>query len=283
MKKGGRGPKPGTTYTLFPDGIEILHDPSDAIVDICFVHGLTGNRRSTWTARGHTLPWPLQLLPTRLEGARVMTWGYDAYFVRASVAGINSLDEHAANLMADLADERTEQPTRPLILVAHSLGGLVCKRALLAARNNATRHLREIFMAAKGVVFLGTPHRGSLMADRGKLPAYVLSMVKSTNRSLLQILETNDRFSRAIHHDFLNMLRGLPEQEGREIKVVCFYEELPMPRVGVIVSKESATFAGYQQSGIHASHSNMVKFASAQDPGFRLVLAELSSWANECR
>jgi hypothetical protein len=33
----------------FPDGVKVLHDCSDATVDICFVHGLTGDRESTWS------------------------------------------------------------------------------------------------------------------------------------------------------------------------------------------------------------------------------------------
>lgn len=33
-----------------------LHGYPDATVDICFVHGLTGNRESTWTAAGQSEP-----------------------------------------------------------------------------------------------------------------------------------------------------------------------------------------------------------------------------------
>ena len=33
----------------FPDGIEVWYDCEDAICDICFVHGLSGSRDSTWT------------------------------------------------------------------------------------------------------------------------------------------------------------------------------------------------------------------------------------------
>lgn len=31
----------------FPDGVKMLHDYPDAVVDICFIHGLTGNRDTT--------------------------------------------------------------------------------------------------------------------------------------------------------------------------------------------------------------------------------------------
>ncbi|KAI8723099.1 NACHT-sigma domain-containing protein [Fusarium sp. LHS14.1] len=39
------GPPPKSTpVPPFPDGVEVLHDCRDAAVDICFIHGLTGNR-----------------------------------------------------------------------------------------------------------------------------------------------------------------------------------------------------------------------------------------------
>ena len=79
-----RSPSPAP----FPDGIEVLHPCADATVDICFVHGLTGDRTRTWTAAGQTQPWPQTLLPSRLGRVRILTYGYDAYVLRKS-AGID--------------------------------------------------------------------------------------------------------------------------------------------------------------------------------------------------
>ncbi|KND86275.1 Protein SERAC1 [Tolypocladium ophioglossoides CBS 100239] len=266
----------------FPDGIKVLHDCPDATVDICFVHGLTGDRDSTWTAEGQSTPWPEAILAPKLKKARILTYGYDSYVVRRSVAGINRLIDHATNLLHDLTTDRVSSnaSSRPLIFVAHSLGGLVCKEAILLSRNNPETHLRGIFECIRGIIFMGTPHKGSWMAEWAKIPAWSVSLVKSTNKSLLEILETDNQFLESIQRGFLETIREQREG-GRRLEVTCFFEELPLPVAGMVVSKESATLEGYNPITIHANHSNMVKFASAEDNGFKRVLGELGRWESQ--
>jgi len=107
----------------FPDGVEVWYDCSEATVDICFVHGLTGNRDTTWTVNGQSTPWPKTLLPHKLKKARIVTYGYDAYIVRKSVASSNRLSDHAMNLLNDLTTDRAccNASTRPLIFVTHEM------------------------------------------------------------------------------------------------------------------------------------------------------------------
>lgn len=266
----------------FPDGIKILCDCPDAVVDICFVHGLTGDRERTWTADGESMPWPKTLLPPKLHKARILTFGYDAYIVRQSIASSNRLIDHATNLLTDLTSDRdsSNASSRPLIFVAHSLGGLVCKKAILLSRNNPEIHLQGIFHSLKGVIFMGTPHKGSWMADWAKIPASALGFVKSTNTMLLDVLQRDSQLLESIQVDFLAMVRQLRE-EGRGLEVTCFFEELPVLGFGTIVSKESASFEGYVPRSIHANHRDMVKFVSGEDNGFKRLLGELTRWTSE--
>lgn len=266
----------------FPDGVEVLHNCPDARVDICFIHGLTGDRDSTWTADGKFAPWPKTLLPLQLSRARILTYGYDAYVVRKSVASSNRLIDHATNLLNDLTTDRArcKASSRPLIFVAHSLGGLVCKEAILLSRDNPDGHLRDIFSHTKGIIFMGTPHKGSWMAEWAKIPASALGLAKSTNKSLLKILETNDQFLQSIQVRFLAMIRQ-QQMAGRILDVTCFFEELPLPVVGTVVSKDSATFEGYNLISIHANHRDMVKFGSVEETGFKRLLGELIRWESQ--
>jgi protein SERAC1 len=263
-------------------GVKVLHDCPDATVDICFVHGLTGGRDSTWTADGQSIPWPKTLLPPRLDKARILTYGYDAFIVRRTVAPSARLIDHAKNLLSDLTTDRDgcNASSRPLIFVAHSLGGLVCKKALLLSRNNAELHLRGMFGCIKGIVFMGTPHRGSWMAHWAKIPASAVGLIKSTNKSLLEILETDDQFLESIQNDFWDMIREQREG-GRSLEITCFFEELPLSPVGVVVPKESATLEGYNSITIHANHRNMAKFASAELNGFKRLVGELVRWKSQ--
>ncbi|KAJ3542903.1 hypothetical protein NM208_g3855 [Fusarium decemcellulare] len=265
----------------FPDGVEVLHDCPDAILDICFVHGLSGNRIGTWTAKGQSKPWPEALLPTKLSRARILTYGYDAYIVGKPAATENGIMDHGLNLLNDLVTERasasSDASSRPLVFVAHSLGGLVCKEAILLSRNNPEPHLRGIFDCIKGIIFLGTPHRGSWLADWARIPASALWVIKSTNKSLLQILETDHKYLQSIQTRFWSMVRE-QQNTGRELEVTCFFEELPLSGIGKIVSKDSATLESYNAVSVHANHSNMVKFSSVDDNGFKRLLGELTRW-----
>jgi len=78
------------------------------------------------------------------------------------------------------------------------------------------------------------------------------------------------------------MIRELRER-GRRLEVICFFEELPLPFAGQVVSKESATLESYPSVSVHANHREMVRFGSAEDTGFKRLLGELLRWELQVR
>ena len=128
-------------------GISILYDGFDAAVDIILVHGLTGHPNDTWKHQQSDTCWPRDLIKDDIPHCRVLTYGYDADVweigSRVSQHGITS---YGAALNGDLIDFRQDSNTqeRPIIFVAHSLGGLVTQNALSQSSRSSKKHLQEV-------------------------------------------------------------------------------------------------------------------------------------------
>jgi hypothetical protein len=73
--------------------------------------------------------WPTALLSKVIPSTRIHTWGYDADIDGFwSSASLNTVSQHAANLLSDMADLlESEGNNLPIIFVVHSLGGIIVK------------------------------------------------------------------------------------------------------------------------------------------------------------
>lgn len=80
--------------------------------------------------RTTTCYWPKDLLPVGLPRARILTWGYDSMVTKGfKSADKSSLFAHAKNFLFALG--RVAVRSRPIILIAHSLGGIVVKEVFI--------------------------------------------------------------------------------------------------------------------------------------------------------
>ena len=72
--------------------------------------------------------WLRDFVPKQGENARVMSFGYDSTF--ALSRSVADIDNSAIDLINRLDGERQLESAkkRPIIFVAHSLGGVVVKR-----------------------------------------------------------------------------------------------------------------------------------------------------------
>lgn len=98
------------------------------------MHGLNGDHINTWKHDETGVVWPRDLLPKEIPNARVLSFGYSADIYNNPNIGL--IREHARTLLNLVNDERPSKiSTRPIVFVAHSLGGLVVKQVSLAANS----------------------------------------------------------------------------------------------------------------------------------------------------
>ena len=103
---------------------------------IVAVHGLSGDSFSTWIHKETGQLWLRDFLPhsTKFSNARILTFGYDsrAFISPFEKATTGRVFTFAEELLGALSDKRTQARGRPIILVGHSLGGIVIKNVSAA-------------------------------------------------------------------------------------------------------------------------------------------------------
>ncbi|KAH6880024.1 hypothetical protein B0T10DRAFT_609642 [Thelonectria olida] len=267
-------------------GIMAWTEPQGAIVDIVFIHGLRGHRERTWTVKNGSGFWPRDFLALEIPEARILTYGYDANIIRADSPISNSrLGEHAQNFLSALATyrEKGQNNERPIIFVAHSLGGLVCEDALVTSRASAEEHLKQISRCTRGIAFLGTPHSGTDLAASVDRIVQWIANTRQVNTRVAKVLSRDSEVLSRVQSGFHSLLESRTNEELPKVSITCFYEELPIPRFREVVPKSSAILPAYPAIGIHCDHRDMAKFTSPTDPGFLSVLNELLRWINDIR
>lgn len=75
-----------------------------ATSSVVAVHGLQGHSATTWTESKTKKFWLKDFLPTNLNSARIMTFGYNADAAFSSLT--SDMDDHASNLLVNLVDKR---------------------------------------------------------------------------------------------------------------------------------------------------------------------------------
>lgn len=151
-------------------------DRPDRVADVVFVHGLGGSSHKTWRhgdqgEAGHFL-WPEEL-GKELPQCGVWSFGYAAGFTQFGNPGM-IIGKRAGNLAQQLTLAESAPGinagigSRPIIFIMHSMGGLVVK-SLIAASAHSTPTQRRLVSQIRGLVFCGTPHRGSALASAAKV------------------------------------------------------------------------------------------------------------------
>jgi hypothetical protein len=117
----------------------------------------------------------------------------------------------ASDLLASLEAECRLKPSRPIVFIAHSLGGIVVKETLRRSYGyeNHHNHLRQVYKSTAAIMFFGTPHGG---ADPRGLLAHITERVAravgfTVNEKIVDtLLPTSERL-RELRDEFGPMAR----------------------------------------------------------------------------
>ncbi|PNP78173.1 hypothetical protein FNYG_08490 [Fusarium nygamai] len=245
-------------------------------VDIVAVHGLNGDAFSTWTHKPTGILWLRDLLPSYLPGCRVYTYGYPSKIFSQSSERVQ---EYALNLLISLRDirEDSENAKRSVIFICHSLGGIVFKQALVTAHQD--NHLYgEVLSSIIGVVFLGTPHRGSTVANLGSICGVIVNTFWSTaSAGVGPRTVRTDLLNNVIYDsDALQDLTMSARVRLGSISVVsCFETEPTPPLSSLIVSRASATLSLPNEEPIPMSedHKTICRFSGETESYLKIARA----------
>jgi pimeloyl-ACP methyl ester carboxylesterase len=168
---------------------------------------------------------------------------------------------------------------RPIIFVAHSLGGLVCANALSHQQGPNDTNV-SLVNNTTGIIFLGTPFEGSSKARWGNRALQLLQLVSSTNDKM-KVLEERSQKLVDINANFYKLVKKR-DQSASHLKVACFFEVYPMyvarKDIGLIVPKDSATLSGIDPIPIEASHTGMCRFVDEHRNGYKNISNTLTEW-----
>lgn len=102
--------------------------------------------------------WLRDALLYDLPGARILTYSYDTRLAESN--NFQNLEDVALTFRASLRIALSRSPPdRPLIFIAHSLGGLVLKQTLIQLASGDGID-RRIFESIYGILFFGVPNQG---------------------------------------------------------------------------------------------------------------------------
>ncbi|OBT99536.1 hypothetical protein VE01_02798 [Pseudogymnoascus verrucosus] len=257
----------------------LLHEPVDAHlpidvdVDVIALHGLNGNAFTTWTNRQNQL-WLREFLPRSLPKSRIYTFGYDSSIFSQSKAGIR---DYALKLLSELSlvrQSETDQRRR-IRFICHSLGGIVCKNALVLSHENSI--YLNILQSTKAIVFFGTPHRGSEHADFVSVLAGVINAfgyVSMAHRLFGKIRKDLIHLLRPRSKELIDISTSFTERT-KDLDIISFYEENAMPPFKTqIVERSSARIGVPNEDLIPLSdnHRDMCRLDNEHTFAYRKIV-----------
>ncbi|PTB60145.1 hypothetical protein M431DRAFT_476679 [Trichoderma harzianum CBS 226.95] len=262
-------------------GVTTLYTPppQDHKVDLVAISGLGGHPFGSFKERDGEHMWLRDAIPDHIteeeDGRpilRVMIYGYSSNLFQSD--SFQNLEDLGTAFHRHLRKLATTGAFKPIVFIAHSLGGLVLKQTLISLYKSKDEEDLKLLRAVYGIAFFGVPHDGMDISS-------LIAMVENgPNRFLL---ESIGLFSSQIlsvqHREFLEALGT------RESKIICFYETRMSPTAIKFQNPSPYTAESGRMgrsSSVLSTHSEMVKFGP-EDDEYEKVVELIQSLVREAR
>jgi hypothetical protein len=154
--------------------------------------------------------WLRDQLPEDLKPVRSILYGYDTKLLMSE--SFQTVEDLALSLIARLDSiGRSSSSAKPLVFIAHSLGGIILKRALVEMANG---NAKQKFMldAVRQIFLFGIPNRGMKMS-------HLLAMVGGNlNAGLVEVLVQDSDYLHKLDEQFSGIMLL------RKIRLISVYE-----------------------------------------------------------
>ncbi|KAI1147078.1 hypothetical protein F4825DRAFT_465998 [Nemania diffusa] len=252
--------------------------------DIVAITGMDGHAYGSWMSKEvDNVMWLRDFLARDLPACRTMIYGYHSKLLASNMS---QLKEYGRQFLAEIEKVRDtkELQRRPLIFICHSYGGIILSHCLVLANNLESEHRKSLYTSTYGMLFFGTPHRGSPKDD-------VLKMVEQRHPNRVPALMQTAPDSGELEFQ-LQLFSNLVGDR----QIGSFYETEPTPvpaqvrgqhlvvgRSVLQVSEPSATLQLLRERKIpvNANHTNMVKFNTPLDPTYTTVVKMLREFVRD--
>lgn len=253
-------------------------------IDIIAVTGLGGHAFGSFKKPNGRYMWLRDSLAKDFPNARILVFGYESRledpdsFQNLRDLGLNFRSAIATirhyTLYQNMSLYPFFNPKRPMILIGHSLGGIVIKQALIEMETGDASAKANLISIC-GILFFGVPSQGM------EISSLVPIVGDHSNRALLESLGKGSVFLQMQKERFEKLF------DTERFPVIYFYETKKSPtavHVGgkwrmagppeVLVDKDSATDGREDDPGegdpdlsrrrpfepIHRTHSELVKY-----------------------
>jgi pimeloyl-ACP methyl ester carboxylesterase len=233
-----------------------LIEKANAHSVVIFVHGLGGDLETTWG----NFPFLIQE-DTDLAAVAIFLWGYPSGFV----GNVPNIWEASRQLQTEIRFRLSKY--NDIVLVGHSLGGLVIRAMVIDALKNGRR---DDIKTVKHIVTFGTPNDGSQLAS-------IASYLHISNAQVTALGVTSNLVSE-LRGEWVNRVYAPNIELGQELTK----RKIPLTAVvGVedtIVTPESARsfFQDPPPESVPGDHKSMKLPQSLEDTCYLLVKKVLS-------